>query len=897
VPSDLLPDLPEIIAARAAGRPDAVAMIAGEERISYRELEARAERLARGLRKLGVGPEVLVGVLLERSAAAVAVLLAIWKCGGAALPLDPENPAERRDFILGEAKPRLVVTEEALAGLEAGGPGGGPALLPDSPAYVIYTSGSTGAPKGIVVSHRSLANRILWAATTEMGPDDAFLHKTTLTFDVSLAEIFVPLAAGGRCVLARPGGQRDLDGLAGLIARESITHASFPPAALRLLLEVPDAAARLASLRLLITGGETVPPDLPARVKAVLPGAVLYNRYGPTEATISVLTGACDPASRAEIVPLGQPIAGARIHLVGEEIQIGGVCLARGYLNRPGLTAESFVPDPFGGGPGERLYRTGDRARRGADGAVEFLGRIDDQVKIRGFRVEIGEVEAALGACPGVREAAVVAPSEAATGSRRLVAWVVPEDLDVQEVRRFLAGRLPAPMVPSALVPCAELPRMLSGKVDRAALLQRAASKTSEAAGGLLGLLEELLQVPVGEDDNLLELGLHSLLLVRLQARLRDELGVEVALADIVREPTAGALARRIESGERGAEIGPRELEAEAALDLEIRPSSGNLPRVPETILLTGATGFLGSHLLDELLARTPARVLCLVRAAKGLRETERVAAVPGDLGLPRLGLSEAAFGELAGSVDAIYHCGAQVRYDYPYEALRAVNAGGTRELLRLAAQGRPKAFHHVSTLSVLREDFLPEGPLAADASGVSGGYAQSKWVAERLVQTALDRGLPGAIYRPGWITGDNPDDFLMRLIQASLESGLAPDLGPIEVCPTPVEWVAAAIVRLSLRPEAGGVFHLINPNPVAYESALARLPVAKVPVERWAAALAENTALAAFAGAVSQPRRFQPLRFESARARAALAGFECPPVDPLQLIPRMPALRKTGAA
>src|SRR4029077_7376258 len=313
-----------------------------------------------------------------------------------------------------------------------GGSERGPELLPDHPAYLIYTSGSTGHPKGIVVSHRSLANRILWACAAEVGPGDAFLHKTTLAFDVSLPEIFAPLVAGGRCVLAPPGGQRDLAALVDLIAREGVTHASFPPSFLKLLLEIPDAAAKLRSLRVLITGGETVPPALPAQLPALLPATTLYNRYGPTETTVSVLSGLCDGEYPGGIVPMGRPIARARVYVLDEEmrllppgvtgeIHIGGVCLARGYLARPALSAERFVPDPYGGEPGERLYRTGDRARWRPDGALEFLGRIDHQVKIRGFRVELGEVEAALSSAPGVREAVVVACDEAATGSRRLV--------------------------------------------------------------------------------------------------------------------------------------------------------------------------------------------------------------------------------------------------------------------------------------------------------------------------------------------------------------------------------------------------------------------------------------------------------------------------------------------
>jgi myxalamid-type nonribosomal peptide synthetase MxaA len=975
--------MPDLLAARAAAQPNAVALVCGAERIRYRELDAWAGRLADRLRELGVGPEVIVGVLLERSPAMVASLLAIWKCGAAYLPLDPEYPPERMMYILQDGLagpgPRIIMSDRELAswiselGIElflVGSPETEvrsrtaelslPPLRPEHPAYLIYTSGSTGRPKGIVVSHEALANRILWSCAAEFGPGDAFLHKTTLTFDVSLPEIFAPLVAGGRCVLARPGGHRDLPYLADLIAQESITHVSFPPSALRLLLEIPDAAVKLRSLRVVITGGESVPPDLPASVRAVIP-ATLYNRYGPTEATVSVLTGACDPESPGA-VPLGRPIARSRIYVLDEqmrllpplapgEIHIGGICLARGYLGRPDLTAERFVPDPIGKEPGARLYRTGDRGRLRPDGTVEFLGRLDYQVKIRGFRVEIEEIEVALGAHPTVREAVVIADEETATGSLRLIAFLVPEGSatpDPGELRRFLAGRLPSYMIPSTFVLRTDFPRTLSGKVDRSALAMSARSEARADRPSLVpqnglksvlaGYLQELLQVPrIEVGDNLLELGCHSLLLVRFQSRLREALGIELPLADILRNPSVGALARLLETGTKGGEITAEQLAAEATLEPDIRPApdQGVPTALPEAVLLTGATGFLGAHLLSDLLDRTSARLHCLVRAAderqgmEALRRTldryglwreeavGRIIPVPGDLARPRLGLTETGFREMAETVDAIYHAGALVNYAYPYEALRSANVEGTRELLRMTVAGRAKILHHISSLSVLekiphrRSGAAPEVPLDGDPAGLTGGYRQSKWVAERLVQIAIERGVPATIFRPGWITGSsstgaiNPADFLVRLLVGSLQTGMVPDLGPIEVCPTPVDWVGAGIAWLSLRPESvGQVFHLINPRPVAFEKVLELFqdlgfPLRKVPVHHWAASLANlagsgdsellepledflRQVVSEQEDLAAEPGRFQPLRFASAATQAALAAgsLECPRVD-----------------
>ena len=983
--------MPELVAEQVARRPEAVAIVSGEQRVRYEELAARARSLARSLRRCGVGPEVLVGLLLERSPDVVATILAIWQCGGAYLPLDPELPGERMGWLLQDglrgSGPRLVLTQRDLAdripasaGVELAlveelgePPGKDPGLdeasplplQPENLAYVIYTSGSTGKPKGIMISHRSLANRICWACGTEFGPSDAYLQKTTLTFDISLSEIWTPLVAGGRTVMVRPGGQRDPAYLADLIHRERITHASFPPPLLRLLLEVPGSSEKLRSLRVLITGGETVPPDLPRFALQLLPATNVYNRYGPTETTISCMSGACRPEGHGETVPIGRGTARTQVYVLDEELQpvppmvpgeiyLGGPGVGRGYLGRPDLTAERFLPDPYGGEIGGRLYRTGDRAQWRPEGAVDFLGRVDYQVKVRGFRVEIEEIELVLLEHPRVREAAVVPLEEAATGSSRLVACVVSMDgtpLDFGELRRFLADRLASYMIPATFVLLEEMPHTLSVKIDRTALRafltrDREAADASSAPAAprndleatLIGYFEEFLEVSgLGVDENLIERGIHSLLVVRLQTRLHNELGVELELADIVRNPSARALARFIAAGVPGAEITAGQLAVEAELPAEIRPSAGGgAAEAPaRAVLLTGATGFLGAHLLDQLLAQTEAQVFCLVRAAdeaaagRSLRRAmerhglwredraQRIVALPGDLVLPFLGLDESSFRELAAGVDAVYHCGAQVNLLYPYEALRAANVGGTLEVLRFAVEGRAKTVHHVSTLSVLEKSGLPppcaapEEPLDGDGANLEGGYNQSKWVAERLVETARQRGVPAVIYRPGWITGHSTtgigsaSDFLVRLIAGSLRLGAAPDLGAAELCPTPVDYVSAALVWLSRRRQpAGAVYHLINPQPVAFDHLVELIrelgyPVRKLPLRHWAADLSEFAASSgdeflaplhsfleqhgsgpATAGNGEAP--WVPWRFDTVRTRAALAAgpLRCPPMD-----------------
>ncbi len=457
------PDFPagclhQPVARQAQRTPDAPALADGTRRLSYGELDRRANRLAHRLRRLGVGPDVVVGLCLERSLEMVVGLLAVLKAGGAYLPLDPEYPDDRLAFMLADATPRLVLTDGRSRQrmplpldrvLDLGGewdrfsgePEPEPELAPaagagpDNLAYVMYTSGSTGRPKGVMISHRAIGNHLAWRqAFFPVCPTDRGLLKASLSFDDSVWEIFEPLSAGAELVLARPGGQADTRYLARLAAERGITTICFVPSLLRMFLDEPEAR-RCTALRRVTTGGEVVPPDLPALVLDRL-GLTLHNGYGPTEATVAASFWTCDAADPRATVPIGRPIANTRIYVLDGDLQpvprgasgelfIGGVGLARGYLNRPGLTASRFVPDPFGPDPGGRLYRTGDRARFLADGTLEFLGRLDDQVKLRGNRVELGEVEAVLNAHPLVRESAAVV-REDAPGDRRLVGYVVP---------------------------------------------------------------------------------------------------------------------------------------------------------------------------------------------------------------------------------------------------------------------------------------------------------------------------------------------------------------------------------------------------------------------------------------------------------------------------------------
>ncbi|MFL6202421.1 MAG: amino acid adenylation domain-containing protein, partial [Thermoanaerobaculia bacterium] len=599
--------LHELIAAQAARTPEAPAMSFAGETLTYRELGRRSGALAGRLRALGVGPETLVGVCAERSTEMVVALLAILKAGGAYVPLDPDYPADRLAFMLEDAAVPVLLTQARLADrLPAHGArvllldgaaeptpatAEGPAAGPDNAAYAIFTSGSTGRPKGVVNTHRGIVNRILWMqAQYGLAPGDAVLQKTPFSFDVSVWELFWPLVVGARLVVARPGGHQDPAWLAETIVREGITTLHFVPSMLQVFVEQEglDGLARYGgSLRRVMASGEALPAGLAARFFARMPrGVQLHNLYGPTEAAVDVTWHACRPGE--ERVPIGRPVANTRILVldrhgrpvpvgVAGELHIGGVQVARGYLRRPDLTAGRFVPDPEG--DGERLYRTGDLARYlshgpgGPDGEVEYLGRIDHQVKIRGFRIELGEIEAALARHPAVREAVVLARSQAGNaGDRTLVAYVVASSPDGDDLaaglRAHLRAGLPDYMVPSFFVFLDAMPVTANGKVDRRALPapDRDRSEAQGAAPGtptelaLAALWREILGVErIGLHDSFFDLGGHSLRATQVISRLRQTCGVDLPLRLLFEAPTVAGLTARLRAAlvsGAGAEAG-----------------------------------------------------------------------------------------------------------------------------------------------------------------------------------------------------------------------------------------------------------------------------------------------------------------------------------------------------
>ncbi|WP_064062527.1 non-ribosomal peptide synthetase, partial [Rhodococcus gordoniae] len=572
--------------AQVARTPDAVALEFDGQGLTYREFDARVNRLARHLIGLGVGPDARVGLAVRRSFDLLVGMYAIVKAGGAYVPLDPDHPADRLAYVLEIAEPVAVVTTErdavdlpgsvpalTIDTLDLSEISGDPiapeerrgALTADHLAYVIFTSGSTGRPKGVAVEHRAIVANIDWRqAEYGMRADDVVLQKTPFTFDVSVWEFFWPLQVGARLTIAVPDGHRDPAYLAQTMIERGVTIAHFVPSMLAVYLAEPTAAS-VSTLRYVFASGEALPPQTVARFYEIS-SARLHNLYGPTEAAVDVTYFAT--SADDTVVPIGAAVADTGLYVLDEglrpvpdgvegELYLAGVQLARGYLRRPDLTSDRFVADPFGE-PGDRMYRTGDLVKTNEDGQIEYIGRTDFQVKLRGLRIELGEIESALLDHPGVRQSVVVVHSDPALGDH-LVAYLVTDGRDIErsELADAVRRRLPDYMVPSLFVELDEFPLGGSGKLDRKALpapdfssLQReyrAPSTATEHA--VVSAFEQILGIErLGVDDDFFELGGNSLSATRVVARLGSDHKVRIDVREFFDAPTAAELASLVDA-------------------------------------------------------------------------------------------------------------------------------------------------------------------------------------------------------------------------------------------------------------------------------------------------------------------------------------------------------------
>ncbi|HEX4036858.1 MAG TPA: amino acid adenylation domain-containing protein [Acidobacteriaceae bacterium] len=626
--------VPELIERQADRTPDAVAVVCGTDRLTYRELSTRSSHLANRLRSMGIGPEVIAGVCLERSVDMLVALLAVQKAGGAYLPLDPEFPPERLAFMLEDSGAAVLISRRDLLGalspgraavlhLDNDSPGDEPENPPSLPnhtrpnnlAYVIYTSGSTGKPKGVAIEQRSLVNLLQSMRTTlNLTAGDHLLAVTTLSFDIAGLELYLPLLVGARLTIAPRTAVVDGIALSRMLRDSEVTIMQATPVTWRLLLDAGwDGSPRLKML----CGGEALSRELANRLLAT--GGELWNLYGPTETTI--WSTACRLQAEHGPVPIGKPIANTQVYVLDDqqrpvppgvagEIYIGGIGVARGYLNRSEETAARFLPDPFRAG--NRVYRTGDLVRHWADGNLEYLGRNDQQVKLRGFRIELGEIESALEKQPGVRQA-VVLLREDQPGDQRLTAYVAASTpLDPVSLRNAVAARLPQYMVPSAVIFLDAFPLTPNKKVDRKALpapnapppaVPVPSAGSSDFEDKLTAIWKNLLKVQtIDPHENFFSLGGHSLLIVQMQSAIRQQLAIEVSIPDLFQRSTIAELAQLLDSSRA-----PHPAAAVGA-----QPGSSLSPHAAES----GETGETTIEYLDGGNARIEAEALFADAAA-----------------------------------------------------------------------------------------------------------------------------------------------------------------------------------------------------------------------------------------------------------------------------------------
>lgn len=866
--------------------PGSIAVVCEGRSLTFAELNANANKLARYLISRGAGPDRLVGVCIERSLEMVVGWLGILKAGGAYVPLDPAYPLERLIYMVRDSAPHVLLTQQSLAnkldGLDC-------EVLPLDTnwiriaqesdanlepralqtrshhlAYAIYTSGSTGKPKGAMIEHRNVIafRQGLENAYRAVPGCQRVALNASFNFDGSVQQL-VQLLNGRTLYIVSEVCRRDTALLLQFVDENAIDAIDATPSQLKSWISQGLLTKDGKRPRLIFVGGEAIDQALwqtLARAETI----EFFNVYGPTECTVdATFTRLKNDLAGPHI---GRPMENRRLYILGPgnqpaplgvtgEIYVGGAGVGRGYLNRPELTLERFMADPFAPGHDARMYRTGDLGRWRADGNIEYLGRNDQQVKIRGYRIELGEIESQLAKHPNVKDAVVIA-SEATPDEQLLVAYVTAAHATTtagspngQELREYLRELLPEYMVPSAFVTLDRFPTTPSGKLDRRALpapdLQAFTTQEYDPPQGhveemLTELWQEFLQLKrIGRRDNFFDLGGHSLLVLRFLVKVNQTFKSTLTIADVYRNPVLSDLAIRLGSGGSADEF--VDLVREARLDDDIRATAAGLRASPKAIFLTGSTGFVGRFLLAQLLRDTDATVHCLVRAQSHrqaltrLRNTlvqwdlwqeefsNRLVAIPGDLGMRLLGTGEDTFASLSEDIDTIYHCATSMNHLESYATAKRTNVEAAKDLIRLASRGRPKLVNYISTLSIFAGmEGTPdrivdeETPIENELHPTSQGYVASKWVAEKLFMTARARSIPCNVFRVGLVWADTDQgryDELQReyrVFKSCLLSGLGIENYRFGMAPTPVDYAARAIAFLGTRTgDGGGNFHI----------------------------------------------------------------------------------------
>ncbi|NLV20788.1 MAG: amino acid adenylation domain-containing protein [Syntrophomonadaceae bacterium] len=874
--------IPQLFEEQVIRTPQKTALVFEGDRLSYEDLNRQANRYARLLRERGVAPGTIVGLMADRSLEMIVGIMAILKAGGAYLPLDPTHPTERIQYTLTDSGAKLVLTQPHLTanikeldyivlGETSGLPNQDSDLdnvnAPTDLAYVLYTSGSTGKPKGVMVEHHSVVNFFTAMEREVELSGKTMLSVTTICFDIFVFESLLPLVKGLTVVIANEEQQLLPWKLKDLIEAQQVNIIQTTPSRMQMLTSDEAFNSGLTTVTDIILGGEPLPQHLAERLKKHTQ-ARIFNGYGPTEATVySTFKDVTEDA----MITIGHPVANfqayildKRLHLVPYgftgELYIGGAGVGRGYLNRPDLTEERFIPNPFRSG--ERMYKTGDLAEWDRDGNIHFAGRKDHQVKIRGYRIELGEIEQILREYGEISEA-VVAAKKDETDIQYLCGYLIADpDLDISNLRKYLADHLPEYMIPSVFVTLDEMPVNPSGKVCRRTLMNMPDqpvtssvrySKPRNEVDEILARewADKLKSNPVGIDDNFFELGGDSLKIVRMLVALLP-FNWDLTARDFYRYQTIRALSDKI-SG-----VGDEVKWDSNMKDIAVVPfkhDPRNLPVSPKktklgNVLLTGATGYLGSHLLKDLLTLTDAEVYCLIRGNSQTEAQHRLANVldfyfpgaiiqailkrvhvyPGDITLPGWGLNNVQFNELSQTINTVIHSAAMVKHYGGYDQFEKVNVNGTKSVAEFCRQGN-KRLHYVSTTSVSGYYLVDQNPgqtvftendLYIGQHYYENVYVRSKFEAENLILQHMAKGLNAAIHRIGVLAGrysdgqfqaNINDNALYNRLRSIIQLGFVQeDYQTLDIELSPVDYCSRAIILLSEIEESNcHIFHVFN--------------------------------------------------------------------------------------
>ncbi len=888
----------ERIDAACVATPDSVAIIEGNKKITYRELAEDVDSLAHYLVSLTQGENVAVGILLPHNTSQLISVLAVLKAGAAFVPLDIEFPLVRLSGILDDADIKIIMVDHDRQELVESSANGKvkllninsysnqstntslPTISSEKTAYIMYTSGSTGQPKGAIIAHSALANLTDWLTSEfNQGEYEYTLYSTSLCFDISMVEIFLPLCKSGTIIVAS-----DLFAINELPHKDKITFINSVPSLVDALIQTCNLPEQL---NLLMMIGEPLTREMANKIFAMSDSVRIINGYGPTEAT--VLTTQYPVVSDQQQIAIGKPLSNYDLLVLDKhqnrtpigglgELYIGGVGISDGYVNRPTLTDTLFKQISVGEGESKRYYQSGDMVRYMADGNLTYMGRTDTQVKISGIRIELYEIENAINSIAAVEQSVVIVNK---AEDKKLYAFVIAktgEDVNIDEkIRQSLITLLPTYMIPHRIVAVEKFPYLISGKVDRLLLEQsinslasvkRAAIQSSELVMSsqerdVAELFKELLslEIAVTKQDDFFDLGGNSIFVVQLIGRLRKLFGVKLGFRDFYQTSTPEGICKAIQSliedekskslksvqaftdkEKVNAHFQFLETEAEIVLDDIEKKNQLNVCNEISKLFFTGSTGFVGRYVLEQLLTRTDYTVYCLTRAKnealgvekiiKTLKEHElwsdsfknRIHVICGDISKPRLGLTDQDYDFIVSECDAILHNAAMVNFIYPYEALCKANVESTRQLIHMSLEKKTKTFYYVSTTAVLPLGahfiFKETDPLHNDMS-LNLGYDESKWVCEKMIRNSGEYGFPFVIFRPGEVAGHSQSgytvttDFMIAILAGCLRFKAFPQIECF-IELTPVDYVASGLVELmKVNKSTHKTFHLSNPNPM----------------------------------------------------------------------------------